>query len=139
MGTELRVHRFQEPVQRTRCQEVPLEDVEQFALDLHLRKQRLVGANGVPRLSGRRRRSGRFAPLASCIPRVPARTRNSLCAIMLEQLTATHHVGILSNMKAAELVHTRIICSGSAFAELRLWRVPEPVAGSRHGYKYRLV
>ena len=58
---------------------------------------------------------------------------------MLEQLTTKNHVGILSNMKATELVHTRIIYSASAFAELRLWRGPKPVAGSRHGYKYRLV
>jgi hypothetical protein len=58
---------------------------------------------------------------------------------VLEQLTTENHVGILSNMKATELVHARIIYSASAFAELRLWRVPKPVAGSRHGYKYRLV
>ncbi|HVO71069.1 MAG TPA: DUF6516 family protein [Aggregatilineaceae bacterium] len=42
-------------------------------------------------------------------------------------------------MKAEQLVRTRIIYSASAFAELALWRVPEPVAGSRHGFKYRLV
>ncbi len=42
-------------------------------------------------------------------------------------------------MKAAYLMRTRILYSASAFAELVLWRVPRPVAGSRHGFKYRLV
>jgi len=42
-------------------------------------------------------------------------------------------------MKAAELVRTRIILSETAFAELVLWEVPTPVAGSRHRYKYRLA
>jgi len=47
--------------------------------------------------------------------------------------------GIVSNMKAVPLVRTRITYSASAFAELALWRVLTPVAGSRHGFKYRLV
>jgi hypothetical protein len=47
--------------------------------------------------------------------------------------------GIVSNMKAVQLVRTRITYSASAFAELALWRVPKPIAGSRHGFKYRLV
>jgi hypothetical protein len=47
--------------------------------------------------------------------------------------------GTVSNMRAALLVRTRIIYSASAFAALTLWRVPQPVAGSRHGFKYRLV
>lgn len=42
-------------------------------------------------------------------------------------------------MKAEQLVRTRITYSASAFAELALWRVRQPVAGSRHGFKYRLV
>ena len=46
---------------------------------------------------------------------------------------------MLSNMKAVELVRTRIAYSASAFAELALWQVPKPVAGSRHRFKYRLV
>ncbi len=45
----------------------------------------------------------------------------------------------MSNMRAIQLVRTRITYSESAFAELALWRVPKPVAGSRHGFKYRLV
>ncbi len=48
-------------------------------------------------------------------------------------------VGILSNMKAVQLVHTRIVYSEVAFAELVLWQVPKPVVGSSHGFKYRLA
>ena len=42
-------------------------------------------------------------------------------------------------MKAVQLVATRIAYSGSAFAELVLWRLPRPVAGSPHDFKYRLA
>ncbi len=42
-------------------------------------------------------------------------------------------------MKAVRLVFTRITYSESAFAELVLWRLPKPVDGSLHGFKYRLA
>ncbi len=42
-------------------------------------------------------------------------------------------------MKAVELLRTRIVFSDTAFAELVLWRVPKPVAGSAHEFKYRLA
>ena len=42
-------------------------------------------------------------------------------------------------MKAVRLVSTRIAYSQSAFAELVLWRLPKPVEGSVHGFKYRLA
>lgn len=42
-------------------------------------------------------------------------------------------------MKAVELVHGRIAYSEDAFAELVLWRVSKPLAGSTHRYKYRLA
>ena len=42
-------------------------------------------------------------------------------------------------MKAVALVNTRIIYSEEAFAELVLWQLPTPLAGSRHGFKYRLA
>lgn len=42
-------------------------------------------------------------------------------------------------MKAIQLVQTRIIYSETAFAELVLWRVPSPVTGSDHSFKYRLA
>lgn len=54
-------------------------------------------------------------------------------------LTTDICVGTISNMKAVELVRTRIPYSDSAFAELVLWRLAKPLAGSPHGYKYRLA
>jgi len=42
-------------------------------------------------------------------------------------------------MKAIQLICTRIIYSESAFAELVLWRLPQPLRGSPHYFKYRLV
>ncbi len=48
-------------------------------------------------------------------------------------------VGILSNVKAVELLRTRIAFSENAFAELVLWRVPIPVPGCAHPFKYRLA
>lgn len=45
----------------------------------------------------------------------------------------------MSNMKAVELLHRRLVFSETAFAELVLWWVPRPVAGSTHEFKYRLA
>jgi hypothetical protein len=42
-------------------------------------------------------------------------------------------------MKAVQLVSTRIVYSEDAFAELVLWRLPKPLDGSAHGFKYRLA
>jgi Family of unknown function (DUF6516) len=46
---------------------------------------------------------------------------------------------IIAGMKAAELVRTRVVYAEDAFAEVVLWRVPKPVPGSTHDYKYRLA
>ena len=46
---------------------------------------------------------------------------------------------MISNMKAAELLRTRLTVSENSFAELVLWRVPKPVLGSTHAFKYRLA
>ncbi len=54
-------------------------------------------------------------------------------------LTTSACVGIISNMNAIELLRTRIVFSENAFTELVLWRVPEPVRGSTHDFKYRLA
>ena len=48
-------------------------------------------------------------------------------------------VGIVSNVKATELIRTRITYAENAFAELLLWQVPRPLEGSSHSYKYRLA
>ena len=42
-------------------------------------------------------------------------------------------------MKAQELLNERSQQGEHAFAELRVWRVPEPVRGSAHAFKYRLA
>jgi hypothetical protein len=42
-------------------------------------------------------------------------------------------------MKAVQLVLSRIVYSEDAFAELVLWRLPKPLDGSAHGFKYRLA
>lgn len=42
-------------------------------------------------------------------------------------------------MKAVQLVDTRIPYSEFSFAELVLWQLPKPLAGSRHDFKYRLA
>jgi len=42
-------------------------------------------------------------------------------------------------MKAVALLRTRIAFSETAFAELAIWKVPKPVAGSTHSFKYRLA
>lgn len=45
----------------------------------------------------------------------------------------------MTNMKAVELINTRIIYSESRFAELVLWRLSNPLRGSLHKFKYRLA
>ncbi len=42
-------------------------------------------------------------------------------------------------MKAVELVRTRVVDSETSFAEMVLWRLPVPVDGSTHSFKYRLA
>jgi hypothetical protein len=42
-------------------------------------------------------------------------------------------------MKAVELLRTRIVYTESSFAELLLWRLPKPLEGSAHSFKYRLA
>ena len=54
-------------------------------------------------------------------------------------MTTFGNVGIVSNMKAVELVRTRVAYTEKAFAELVLWQVPKPLEGSKHSYKYRLA
>ena len=54
-------------------------------------------------------------------------------------MTTGATVGILSNMKATQLLRTRVVYAENAFAELVLWQVPKPLKGSVHNYKYRLA
>jgi len=49
------------------------------------------------------------------------------------------YVGMFSNMKATLVARTRIVYAENAFAEFVLWKVPLPVSGSTHAFKYRLA
>jgi len=42
-------------------------------------------------------------------------------------------------MKATLLLKERHVLSETSFAELLVWRVPSPVRGSQHDFKYRLA
>jgi hypothetical protein len=58
---------------------------------------------------------------------------------MLVALTTRGLVGIITNMKATVLVRQRIVYAENKFAELVLWRLPQPLTGSKHCFKYRLA
>lgn len=45
----------------------------------------------------------------------------------------------MNNMKTRALFNRRVPVTEQAFAELVLWELPEPLAGSAHSYKYRLA
>ena len=57
----------------------------------------------------------------------------------MEELTTITKVVIMSNMKAVELIRSRILYSEFTFSELVLWRLPKPLEGSLHKFKYRLA
>jgi Family of unknown function (DUF6516) len=57
----------------------------------------------------------------------------------LESLTTLSHDGINSNMKAQALLRDRIVLDDNTFVELVVWKLPKPLAGSAHGFKYRLA
>ncbi|HEX2256783.1 MAG TPA: DUF6516 family protein [Afifellaceae bacterium] len=42
-------------------------------------------------------------------------------------------------MKAVPLLQERYVLDASSFVEIVVWRVPAPVAGSAHSFKYRLA
>ena len=42
-------------------------------------------------------------------------------------------------MKAVPLIRRRVVLAPDAFAEIAVWRVPEPVPPSGHRFKYRLA
>jgi hypothetical protein len=45
----------------------------------------------------------------------------------------------MSNMQARNLIDRRITLAATAFVELVVWELPEPVKGSDHEYKYRFA
>jgi hypothetical protein len=54
-------------------------------------------------------------------------------------LTTGVTVGIISNVKATQLLLTRVAYSENAFADLVLWQLPKSLKDSAHSYKYRLA
>ena len=46
---------------------------------------------------------------------------------------------MISNMKARELFRQRIVYAENSFADMVLWLLPLPLAGSTHSFKYRLA
>jgi len=42
-------------------------------------------------------------------------------------------------MKAELLMRERLILSSRAFVEIVIWKLPQPLAGSQHTFKYRLA
>ena len=42
-------------------------------------------------------------------------------------------------MKATLLLRERVVLTERSFVELRIWRVPDPVRGSQHSFKYALA
>ena len=46
---------------------------------------------------------------------------------------------MMSNMKAEEIIRTRIADSETAFTEIVVWLLTKPLLGSLHKYKYRLA
>ena len=57
----------------------------------------------------------------------------------MDHLTTGSFVGINSNMDAALLFRKRIALLETTFVEIVVWKVPTPVRGSLHGFKYRLA
>jgi hypothetical protein len=53
-------------------------------------------------------------------------------------LTTGPHVGIVANVEAELLQRDRFVFDDGAILEMVIWRVPKPVEGSKHPYKYRL-
>lgn len=54
-------------------------------------------------------------------------------------MTTGSAVVIISNVKAVLLFRSRVVYPERAFAELVLWRLPQPLSGCAHSYKYRLA
>jgi len=74
-------------------------------------------------------------PLAARQSEVNASVRDEL----LLHLTTLITVVILSNMSAKLMLSERRIISEMSFVEMVVWRVPTPLVGSCHYFKYRLA
>ena len=59
--------------------------------------------------------------------------------LVLANLTTHWHVGRIANMPAQLITRFKDITADGAILELVIWKVPEPVPPTEHGYKYRAV
>jgi hypothetical protein len=60
-------------------------------------------------------------------------------AVLLSSLTTANGVVIVSNMNAVLMLNERHALSEAAFVEMVVWRLPCPLPGSSHVFKYRLA
>lgn len=58
---------------------------------------------------------------------------------MLANLPTSTSVGTIANVKAELITRFKSVAEDGGVMELVVWRVPQPVAPSDHGYKYRAV
>lgn len=56
---------------------------------------------------------------------------------MLADLTTRMNVGIVANMSAQLITRFKNITTDGAVLEVVVWKVPDPVPPTEHGYKYR--
>lgn len=57
---------------------------------------------------------------------------------VLALLTTQLDDGMIANMSAKLLLKSKEVLSDGAILEMVIWLLPEPVAGCRHNFKYRL-
>jgi hypothetical protein len=57
----------------------------------------------------------------------------------LAQLTAQAHDGIVANMDAKLITEFKHVADDGGIIQMIVWRVPEAVPPTEHGFKYRLV
>jgi hypothetical protein len=57
---------------------------------------------------------------------------------LLSELTTAQNVGIVANMKAVLIYRHRVDFDDGAIMEIVVWKLPKPVPGCVHPYKYRL-
>ncbi|UGX85416.1 toxin-antitoxin system TumE family protein [Phyllobacterium meliloti] len=58
--------------------------------------------------------------------------------LALAQLTTAGIVGMIDNRRADLIYRFKSVFSDGAILEMVIWKIPTPVAGSMHLYKYRL-
>jgi hypothetical protein len=56
---------------------------------------------------------------------------------MLADLTICKSVGIVANMSAQLIARFKNITTDGAILEVAVWKVPDPVPPTEHGFKYR--